>query len=786
MRNNGMWNAAFAVAAIVLLAAGARAEGIIQTVAGGGPNNMPALEANLGTPGWIAVDTAGNLFVAARDQNRIFRVDASGLLTVVAGNGDGGFSGDGGPATEATLSRPHGVAVDATGNLIIADWGNNRIRRVSPSGTITTIAGNGTFGFSGDGGPASQASLNQPRNVAADSEGNLYIADTNNNRIRKVDTSGTITTIAGNGDAAFYGDGGPATDAALFHPLGVCTDDHGNLFFADAINSRIRKVDAAGIITTVAGNGGRRFSGDGGPATDAQLGIPNGVGTDDAGNLYIADTNNHRIRKVDTSGIITTIAGTGSRGRSGDGGPAINARLDIPLSVVVDDGGNVLIAEALAIRAVNTSGIISKLAGNDSCCFAGDGGVATDASLRFPRGLSADGAGNLLIADEGNSRIREVDASGIITTVAGNGKFGFSGDLGPAIDAQLRSPRGVAADSAGNFFIADSRNHRIRKVDPTGIITTVAGNGSPGFSGDGGPATAASLNEPMNVATSPAGDLFIADSRNNRIRRVDSSGIITTFAGNGISGFAGDGGSAVDASLWLTTSFTSGDVATDSSGNLFIADTFNNRIRKVDRTGLITTVAGNGDFHFSGDGGPAEDASLRWPFSVSTDAAGSLYIADTQNLRIRKVDPLGIITTVAGSGEFGFSGDGGPATEAAMRLTTGVETDPEGNLFIVFQSHGADRVRAVYFSPESQLGNLSALVESLELQPGIDSSLTAKLDAALGILEDSNSNNDIAAVGLLESFIQQVETARGIRIEQADADRLIRLAEIIIDNLLEG
>jgi sugar lactone lactonase YvrE len=438
---------------------------IIQTVAGGGPNNLPAVDANI-LPFGVAVDGAGNLYTASPNANRVYKVDPSGQLTIVAGNGTPGFSGDGGPATSATLFTPKAVAVDAVGNIYIADTSNQRIRKVDSSGIITTAAGNGTYGFSGDGGPATGASLYSPSGVALDAAGNIYIADSRNHRIRKVDTSGIITTVAGNGTFGFSGDGGPATSATLSDPYGVAVDAAGNLYIVDQLNNRIRKVDTSGTIATVAGNGTPGFSGDNGPATSASLYSPSGVAVDAAGNLYIADTSNQRIRKVDTSGIITTVAGNGTGGYSGDSGPA------------------------------------------------------TSASLNYPYGVAVDAAGNLYIADESNQRIRKVDTSGIITTVAGNGTAGYSGDDGPAISATLYYPRGVAVDASGNLYIADLYNQRVRMVDTAGIITTIAGNCTYGFSGDGGPATSAMLAYPSGVAVNGAGDIFVADLINYRVRKI--------------------------------------------------------------------------------------------------------------------------------------------------------------------------------------------------------------------------------------------------------------------------
>ena len=331
--------------------------------------------------------------------------------------------GDGGPAVEARLARPTGVAVDATGNLYIADSVNNRIRRVDTSGIITTIAGNGERGFTGDGGPAILAGLSSPEDVAVDATGNLFIADTDNNSIRKVNSSGTISTVAGTGRRGFSGDGGPAVEAKLAGPRGVAVDAAGNLYIADSSNHRIRKVDTSGTITTVAGTGERSFGGDYGPAVQARLSFPRGVAVDVDGNLYIADFENRRVRRVDSSGTITTFAGIGK-------GISV-------LSVAGQPADQVWL------------GLVSDVA--------------------------VDAEGNLYIA--GFSRVDRVNPSGRIYTVAGTGVTGFTGDGGPANQTRVNVPFGVAVDAAGNLFIADTENHRIRKVDPSGTITTIAGTG---------------------------------------------------------------------------------------------------------------------------------------------------------------------------------------------------------------------------------------------------------------------------------------------------------------------
>jgi sugar lactone lactonase YvrE len=632
-----------------------------------------------------AVATAlGNVYIADDTNHRIRRVDAAGVITTVAGTGEPGFSGDGGAATNAQLHTPSGIAVDGLGRIYIADTFNNRIRRVDVAGVITTVAGTGIAGFSGDGGPARIAQLYYPQGVAVDGLGRLFIADSGNQRIRRVDTSGAIATVAGNGSAGFSGDGGAATSAQLYSPYGVAVDGLGSVFVADTDNNVIRRVDASGIITTVAGNASPGFSGDGGAATSAQLYSPYGVAVDGIGRLYIADRVNFRVRRVDVAGVITTVAGMGSGvpGGLGDGGAATSAQLYYPQGVAVDGLGSFYIADTsnFRVRRVDFTGIITTVAGSGVPFFLGNGGAATSAQLSLLSGVAVGGLGDLYIADTFNNMIRRVDSAGVITTVAGTGAYGFSGDGGAATSAQLAYPFGVAVDGLGSLYIADGFNHRIRKVDSAGVITTVAGTGVLGFSGDGGAATSAQLNYPFDVALDGLGTLYIADTKNHCIRRVDTAGVITTVAGTGVLGFSGDGGAATSAQLHSPYS-----VAVDGLGNLFIADGDNERIRRVDTAGVITTVAGTGTPGFTGDGGAATNAELDSPLGVTVDGLGRVYIGDRDNHVVRRIDAAGVITTVAGTGTPGFTGDGGAATSAQLDKPFGVAVDGSGRLYIADQ-----------------------------------------------------------------------------------------------------
>ncbi len=657
---------------VIAAAAGLRGQGfLLSTVAGGAAPKTPvaATQVTITGIGGVAADGQGGVYFTALDC--VFRVDASGVMTRVAGNARAGFSGDGGPATGAQLWAPGGLALDGAGNLYIADTGNARVRKVTAGGVITTVAGGG------------DAVLGAPMGVAVDGPGNLYIADSGSNRIWKVAAGGGMTVAAGGGHGliGWDGDGGPATSAVLANPSGVAVDGGGNLFIADTNHYRVRKVTAAGIITTVAGSGVEGNSGGGSAATSAQLGQVMGVAVDGAGNVYIADSESQRIWKVTTDGAITTVAGNGGYGGyggyGGDGGRATRALLFNPLGVAVDAQGNVFIADADndRIRKVNAAGIITTIAGDgDFNTYSGDGGPAVEAQLDYPRGVTVDGSGNLFLADTGNERVRMVTAAGVIGTVAGN------------TAPWLRSPVAVAADGNGNVYVADDIGARVMKVSAGGAVGVFAGTGVVGYAGDGGAAVNAELDSPSAVAVDAAGNVYIAEEGNHVVRKVDAAGTITTVAGNGSAGFSGDGGPARSAMLDAP-----GGLAVDGAGNLYIADSGSGRIRKVAAGGTITRVAGNGVQGFAGDGGPAVNAEFNYPRGLAVDGKGNLYIADAFNNRVRMVTAGGLIFTVAGDGEAGYAGDGGVAAGGRLNAPMGVAVDGQGNVYVADAGNNAVR-----------------------------------------------------------------------------------------------
>lgn len=686
-------------------------DGVIDTYVGGGNGDGAAATDALTDPRGlvIASDPARpDTYIADGRNHRVRRVDAAtGIIVTVAGTGESGFSGDGGLAQNAKLSLPMDVAVDAAGNVFIADYNNNRIRKVTPSGIISTFAGTGSLSYGGDNGLATQAALSNPWGVAVGPDGYVYIADFGNNRIRRVGPPGCtpqtciISTVVGNGTWGYGGDNGPASSAVLRNPADIAFDASGNMLIADWGNHVVRRV-VNGTIQTIAGGGSIGSSGsigDGGPAVGSVLRYPTQVVANAAGAVYIADSLQRRLRKVQ-DGIITTAAGTGAAGSAGDGGPATQADMNLTYGVAVHAAGDVWVATTTdlarsqhnRVRRVDTRGIIEAVVGGG----LGDGAAASDV-LVDPRGSEARvGTGllpDLYFADGANNVVRYVDGSdGRIHVLAGSGEAGYTGDGGWATQARLNKPLDVAVDHAGNVYIADTSNNVIRRVDRGGLITTVAGTGQRGFTGDGGPATAARLAAPTGVAVDRNGYLYIADYDNYRVRRV-VNGTITTFAGNGQYGWSGDGGEATAAMLrnpW--------DIVLAADGTMFIADTFNQRIRKVAPNGVISTYAGTGFSGFTGDGGAATAARLNSPSLLALDAANNLFITDSENRRIRVIAAQsGIIDTVAGNGQSGSSGDGGAARSASFSTPSGVAVDPNGGfLFVAANNDG--RVRMVAFS----------------------------------------------------------------------------------------
>ncbi len=668
-------------------------------------------------------------------------VSAQNLITV-AGNGQNSFGGNGGPASNAAFNGPTGIFFNPPNStLYVCDANNNVVRMINPAAIVTSYAGNGfgagtgTGGYMGDNGPATSAELFIPQGIIRDTAGNTYMADAGNHVVRKIDPSGVITTIAGTGAAGNSGDGFAATAALLNFPVGVATDTSGNIYISDYYANVVRKVNTSGIISTIAGTGTPGYNFDGVAATTAQLDSPSHIVVDAHGALYICDDANHRIRKVNTTtGLISTMVGTGMPGNSGDHGLATAAQINIPRGITIDHSGNLYftdVAENVIRRVGIMADSIFAFAGTPGTPgYSGDGGPATAAMLNAPDGITADSAGNVFFCDRLSKVVRRITTTGIISTVAGHDDSLFCGDGGPALQAEMDSPMASAYDAAGNLYIADYGNNCVRIVSPTGNISTFAGDAlaGPGYSGDGGPATAAKLNHPKAVATDAAGNVYIADAGNSALRVVHTSGNIATFAGTPtVAGYSGDGGSALSAKLSDPTG-----LIVDSVGNVYFSDAGNSALRVVHTSGNISAVAGNGTPGSGGDGGAASAAQLVYPMGLAFDAAGNLYIADSGAARVRVIHTSGNIATFAGTGTRGFSGDGAAASSAELTAPMGVVVDDTGNVHI---SDGGDaRIRIVHTS-----GNISTYVGTGV--PGFNGDGpigTAQLNMPVGLTKDQS------------------------------------------------
>ena len=658
----------------------------------------------------VVVDSEGNVFISHRSKNRIRKVGKDGIITTIAGNGLAGYSGDNGPALKASFNFPAGLCLDQTGNLYVADRNNHRVRRIDTSGIVTTVAGQGTPDMGGDGGPAIEAHLNYPSDLVCDGKGNLYISDRSNNRIRKVDSRGMISTIAGLGLPEFGGDFGPATGAFLKYPFGIDLDRKGNLYIADRGNNRIRKVDSQGIITTVAGDGTHFFAGDYGPATRASLAYPTDVVVDDQGNLYIADRNNNRIRRVDPLGIITTVMGIGRSGYNGDNEIASETTLHLPFALALGPDGKLVIVDRnnFRIRTMDLkSHTITTLAGNGNSWFRGDGGPGAGATLDSPSGLAVDSEGHIIFADKMHNRLRMIDPKGFIFTVAGTGDQGNEGDGGPASEASLFLPGAVAVGPKNNiYFVSPQGSSKfVRKIDPQGRITRFAGNGVLGDKGDGGPALQASFGVIQDIAVDHQGNVYLADLTNRKVRKVDTQGVISTLASD----------------TWVKIvdeEIHPNGIAINKSGEIFISDSGSSKIRKIDRDQNVKIFAGTGEFRDSGDGGPAMQAGIRSPGGLAFSPGGELYIAEETSHRIRKINKEGNIFPVAGTGFAGYGGDGGPATEAQLKSPYRLAFDKEGNLY--FSDRDNNRIRKIdrqgIISTVAGNSNIGWLQDGLEVR----------------------------------------------------------------------
>ncbi len=692
----------------------------VETVAGSPRigDGGPPLAAQFSNIKGIAVDRLGNLYLSDTDNHRVRKV-SGGVITTIAGTGVAGFSGDGKAAVDAQLNLPYGLALDSAGNVYVADFGNQRVRRIGPDGVIITVAGTGRKASSPDGAAPTDTSLLSPRNVAVDAARNLYIAEFEGHRVRKLTPDGKLATVAGTGVAGWSGDGSRAPAAQISYPAGMAFDRAGALYFADSGNHVVRKLYADGTIGSI----GSAFGGNPGLA----MSTPVAVVVDPAGTMYVGGPAAFVVRAFATSGKWTTYTGIGD---------SVN-------DLAADLNGNLFIADGERLRRMDPSGNIVTVAGDGYRNSVGDGGPATMAQLYLPSALALDSAGNLFIADSGTQRVRQVTRDGIVTTLAGTGVAApGTADGSPAAGVALNSPMGVALDSSGNVLVADTYNHRVLLVTPAHAIRPVAGTGTGGASPEGTAPLVAQLRGPRAVCADRTGSLYIVDTSNHRVLRLPPGGTLQTAAGNGSPGSAGDGGAARFAQL-----DTPSACATDSAGNLFIADTANHAIRQVNPAGIISTVAGAGSAGASGDEGLATDARLASPRGVVVDDMGDIFIADTGNHRIRQVTPDGVIHGIAGSGAAGFSGDGGAAAGALLNGPQGLFLDGAGDLY--FADTGNHRIRRLV--PDLAISDPVTQLPAITVVNGISLRQGAVAPGEIATIFGTGLGPDAGVTGVLDA-----------------------------------
>jgi DNA-binding beta-propeller fold protein YncE len=709
----------------------------IQTIAGGAalPASQPPRDIAIYGMSGVAVDRRdGTIFVSDSGRHMIFKIDAQGTrIEPFAGMLVAGYNGDGRRALDTKFHVPGDLAVHpVTGDVYVADTHNYRIRRIARDGSkVSTVAGMGIRGvvpqktpiewpligpkgrrdtvvYSGDGGPANQAELNQPSGVGLDAQGNVYIADTSNHRIRVVNSQkepitvagveiapGAIATVVGTGERGFFGDGGPARLAKMDSPRKVRVTAQGDILFIDMLNQRIRKVDhATGVIDTAAK--GTTFPGEL-PASEVVYFSIDGIDIAPNGEVIYSDLQSNSVYRLDlATGKSSTIAGVGLPGRSASGEDAAKARLHGAGALAVAPGGEVYVVDVW-------NALLWKLAEEKLSIFAagganGDGGPSAGASFGPIAPIEVDSAGNLYLSDMYAHIVRRIRSdNGTIERYAGTGAVGYSGDGGSPHDAKLLTIINLST-IGDDLYLADSQIPNIRRISrkPSGdVIETFAGIPFQWKyeSGDEGPAVKAQFGLPQGVVRHPkTGELYVSDSWMNNIRRIDAGGVIHPFAGiAGPQGFAGDAGPATQARFaWPLA------MVFDDGGNLYIVDHFNHRVRMIDPKGVISTYAGTGERGFNGEGLPASQSKLDHPMDIARDKAGNLYVADMGNHCVRKIDrkPPHLMSSVAGiCNERGFSGDGGPARIAYLNAPRGIAIGPDNGLYITDSFNG--RIRAV-------------------------------------------------------------------------------------------
>ncbi len=658
--------------------------------AGYGAADGPPSVARFNGPSSVAVDGAGNIYVADRNNHTIRKITTGGLVTTLAGTAGSAGSTDG-TGGGARFNSPSGVAVDGAGNVFVADTGNSTVRKITSDGSVTTVAGKaGNLGSTD--GTAGAAQFYSPQGVAVDGVGNLFVADISNNTIRKITVGGLVTTLAGAAGLAGSADG-TGSAARFSQPSGIAVDSGGNIYVGDSGNNTIRRITSGGVVTTLAGAAGPGNLGAAdGPGSAARFNGPQGVAVDGAGNVYVADGANSTIRKI-AGGGVTTLAGKAGSAASVDATQGA-ARFNNAAGVALDGAGNLLVADTgnNTIRKIASGGVVTTVAAVAGSVGSTDG-AGSAARFIQPAGVAVDGAGNVYVADSFSNTIRKLGSGGVVTTLAGTAG-GLGGSDGTGSAAQFNDPTGVAADSAGNVYVADAGNHAIRMIASGGVVTTLAGKAGSVGSTDG-VRSAARFHSPSGLAVDGAGNVYVADTGNNTVRKITSGGVVTTLAG--AAGLFG----SVDGTGGAARFSQPSGVAVDSAGNVYVADTGNNTIRKITSGGVVTTLAGAaGPGNLGAADGPGSAARFNGPQGVAVDGAGSVYVADAFNATIRKITSDGVVTTLAGAaGTLGVADGSGSAAQFGRPASVAV--DGAGNLDVADFTNNTIRFGTLFVPPAS-------------------------------------------------------------------------------------